>query len=97
MSDDDPIYVDCEKHGRGIAAVVCRYLCDETDMPKGFIENSSEPGDLQAWCFQCEAFFESEGEMTAAFRQFNDMALVCEACYGTIRALHDVPGAGDSA
>ena len=90
MSDEDPIYVDCEKHGRGIAAVVCRHLCTRDADPSGFIENSSEPGDLQAWCYQCENMFEKEGEMTEAFRKFNDMALVCEACYAEIRARHDI-------
>ncbi len=93
MSDDDPLYVDCDIHGRGVAAVVCRHLCNEKTRPLGFVENSSEPGDLQAWCGQCEARFEEEGEMTEAFRAFNDFALVCETCYGDIRARHDVADA----
>ena len=89
MTDEGPLYVDCDRHGRGIAAVVCRHLCDRESPPRGFIENSSEPGDLQAWCYDCETMFEQEGEMNEAFRQFNDMALVCEACYAEIRERHD--------
>ena len=89
MSDEDPIFVDCKKHGRGIAAVVCRHLCTSEYDPAGFIENSSEPGDMQAWCFRCEDMFEKENGMTDAFKEFNDMALVCETCYEEIRARHD--------
>jgi hypothetical protein len=89
MSDEEPIFVNCEKHGRGVAAVVCRHLCNSPQNPAGFIENSSEPGDLQAWCFRCEEMFEEEGEMSEAFRKFNDMALVCESCYAEIREKHD--------
>lgn len=88
MSEDDFLYVDCDKHGRGIAAVVCRHLCNEKEKPAGFIENSSEPGDRQAWCHKCEEFFTEQGEMTEAFKKFNDMALVCEACYEDLKSRH---------
>ena len=88
MSDNDPLFIDCEQHGRGIAAVVCRHLCEEQEGPIGFIENSSVPGDRQAWCQQCETFFLDQGEMTEAFKQFHDMALVCETCYDIIKSKH---------
>jgi hypothetical protein len=45
----------------------------------GFVENSSDPDDLQAWCAACEELFIREGEMTEAFRAFNDMKVVCDA------------------
>ena len=89
MSEDDYLYVDCDKHGRGLAVVVCRHLCDDKDhRPLGFIENSSEPGDKQAWCHQCEEVFTAQGGMTDEFRKFNDMALVCESCYELIKTRH---------
>ena len=98
MSEAEMLYVDCDKHGRGVAAVVCRHLCRSRAAPLGFIENSDEPGDYQAWCNACEAMFEKEGEMTEAFVRFNDFALVCESCYDEIRQHHadgsttDTPG-----
>jgi len=92
MSDDDPLFVDCEKHGRGVAAIVCRHLCNEQESPIGFIENSSEPGDKQAWCHKCEKYFVEEGEMTDAFKAFNDMAIVCETCYAEAKSKHRFPG-----
>ena len=88
MSEQDTLYVDCAQHGRGVAAVVCRHLCDALQQPIGFIENSAEPGDKQAWCQACEDYFIQQGEMTDAFRAFNDMALVCETCYDNLKARH---------
>lgn len=91
MSKDNQLLVDCDKHGKGIAAVVCRHLCAAQESPIGFIENSSEPADKQAWCQQCEELFTEEGGLTCAFKAFNDMALVCEACYAVARAKHTFP------
>ena len=54
----------------------------------GFVENSDDPNDLQAWCEQCEAMFLSEGDKTPAFREFNGMAVVCVQCYHELKALH---------
>ena len=88
MSEDELLYVDCDKHGRGLAAVVCRHLCNDKTALLGFVENSSEPGDRQAWCLKCEEFFLAEGEMTEAFREFNHMAIVCEACYEVLKSRH---------
>ena len=56
--------------------------------PAGFVENSSEPTDLQAWCFACEEKFQAEGEMTEAFREFNGMAIVCVQCYAEMKLRH---------
>ena len=56
--------------------------------PAGFIENCSDPDDLQAWCHACEEKFEEEGGMTDAFRQFNDMVLVCIDCYVDAKSRH---------
>ena len=88
MTDDDVLYVDCDKHGRGLAAIVCRHLCSVKTARIGFVENSSEPGDKQTWCLKCEELFLAEGEMTDAFKGFNDMAIVCEACYEDARSRH---------
>lgn len=89
MNEEEPLMLDCEEHGRGVATVVCRHLCHGSDKPLGFIENSTIPGDWQAWCQQCEDFFIAAGEeMTPAFREFNDMALICESCYEIAKSKH---------
>jgi len=59
--------------------------------PSGFVENSSEPNDLQAWCYSCEDEFQQEEGMTNAFREFNGMAIVCVVCYAEAKARHAIP------
>lgn len=54
----------------------------------GFIENSSDPNDLQAWCERCEEMFLAEGDKTEAFEAFNDRAIVCCDCYRAFKAKH---------
>ncbi len=80
--------VKCGTHGTVSSAVVCGHLLQKTDRVLGFVENSSEPDDLQAWCGACEEFFLNEGEMTEAFRAFNNFSLVCEFCYADIKQRH---------
>lgn len=90
MDCDSPLFVNCGTHGESrVAAVVCRHLLLEDGPRMGFIENSSDPDDLQAWCTACEAMFLAEGDKTKAFEQFNDRAIVCTLCYGSIKVRHE--------
>jgi hypothetical protein len=82
-----PLSVEC-KHGTLTATVVCRHHVTALDRVVGFVENSSHPNDLQAWCDECEAYFSREGELTEAFQRFNDFAVVCVACYSDLKAKH---------
>jgi hypothetical protein len=87
MERDDPLLVDCDSHGKRVAAVICRHML-ASDKPVGVVENSDDPNDLQAWCFACEEKFQAEGEMTASFKEVNDFALVCVACYAEAKQRH---------
>ena len=89
MSDDGPLTLDCQ-HGTGVACVVCRHVVTQDVPALGFVENSSDPHDLQGWCDACEALFLVEEGLTERFRAFNDFALVCEICYERIKARHAV-------
>ncbi|HYQ29022.1 MAG TPA: hypothetical protein VER04_17450, partial [Polyangiaceae bacterium] len=82
-----PLSIEC-RHGIGIAAIVCRHHVSALDRVVGFVENTSDPHDLQAWCDDCEAYFSREGELTEAFQRFNDFAVVCVACYSELKAKH---------
>ncbi len=84
------MYVDCGEHGKRVSAVVCRHSLKREGEPVGFLENSSDPNDLQAWCYKCESVFEEEGDMTERFREFNDMAIVCVVCYQKSKAYHSI-------
>ena len=88
MSDSKPLMVNCGEHGERLAAVLCRHLLLRDTGPLGFIENSSDPEDLQAWCYDCEDVFEREGGMTEAFQDFNDLAIVCVDCYAAAKRRH---------
>jgi hypothetical protein len=87
MPDEEPIYVDCGAHGKRVAAVVCRHMIESSE-PVGFVENSSDPDDRQAWCERCEEMFLAEGDKTEAFEAFNDRAIVCCVCYSALKAQH---------
>lgn len=87
----DPTLINCGSHGKRVSAVVCKHLQDSAGAPAGFIENSSDPHDLQAWCHWCEEKFEQEGGMTDAFRAFNGVAIVCIVCYREAKARHTAP------
>lgn len=86
----EPMYVDCGIHGKRISAIVCRHLLNLESERVGFIENSNDPNDLQAWCYDCESVFEEEGGMTDRFREFTDMAIVCVVCYQKSKNYHDL-------
>jgi hypothetical protein len=59
-----------------------------SEAPAGFIENSSEPDDQQAWCDACEALYVSEESMPERLRTVNDFAVVCVGCYDRLKQLH---------
>jgi hypothetical protein len=87
MSTDEPLYVDCGPHGKRVAAVVCCHMI-QTRKAVGFVENSSDPNDLQAWCDKCEEMFLMEGGKTEVFEAFNDRAIVCCVCYADFKTKH---------
>lgn len=87
MPDDEPDYIDCKTHSKRVAAVVCGHMI-KASHSVGFIENSSDPDDLQAWCARCEEMFLAEGDKTEAFVAFHNMAIVCDACYADLKAQH---------
>jgi hypothetical protein len=91
-SDIEPMFVDCGVHGKRVAAVVCCHMLKPEGERVGFIENSSEPNDLQAWCNKCELVFEAESGMTDKFRAFNNMAVVCVECYKKSKDYHAING-----
>lgn len=71
-------------------AIVCSHLVRNNGAPLGFVENASDPDDLQAWCYACEYVFQQEEDKTERFRRFCDFAVVCTRCYADIKAHHAV-------
>lgn len=85
MNDASPAVVKCGTHGDRVAAVVCSHLLEARERHVGFVENSADPADLQAWCEACERLFLEEQGLTAAFREFTRMRVVCDFCYAAIK------------
>jgi hypothetical protein len=83
--------IKCGTHGEQAAAVVCAHMLAASDRVVGFVENSSEPDNLQAWCDECEQVFLAEGGLTEAFEDFNDRQVVCSECYALLKARHERP------
>ncbi len=86
----EPLFLDCDLHGKGIAANVCGHLVRNNGRPLGFVENSADPNNPQGWCYACEYVFQQENDRTVRFRAFTNMVLVCSACYAEIKARHDI-------
>jgi len=89
MSDEKTM-IDCELHGKSDTAAICGHLMKNHGLPLGFIENSSNPDDLQGWCYACEYMYLQENDKTEKFRKFCDYAIVCTKCYREIKAHHDI-------
>lgn len=85
---DERLEITCS-HGKGIASIVCCHHLNLTH-PVGFIENSSDPYDLQAWCYACEFLFQQEEDMTSKFREFTNAKVVCEKCYENFKKIHSI-------
>lgn len=85
MTQDPSPVVKCGTHGTRVAAVVCVHLLRAGEQHVGFVENSSDPDDLQAWCDACEQCFEEEQGLTPVFREFTQMRVVCDFCYAAIK------------
>ena len=82
--------ITCSRHGDRPSAVVCRHHVQVRDRRVGFVENSSDPSDLQGWCEDCAALFLKQGGMTDEFLRFNDFVLVCIDCYALLKGRHAV-------
>ena len=87
--DKEKRSINCGTHGKRVPAYVCRHLVNKLDdRVLGFVENCSDPEDLQAWCDDCERLFLDQGEMTAEFIEFNKLKVVCDFCYAKIKTIH---------
>ena len=86
VTDKGPLTIACRHSIKRRAAVMCAHLLATDEPTIGFVENSSNPDDLQTWCTACETFFIREGEMSDAFKAFNDMKVVCDVCYSERKA-----------
>lgn len=88
MTDKNKSVVNCPNHGPQEPCVVCGHILLAKDRVVGFIENSTDNEGPQAWCDDCESFFQREGSISEAFRKFHDLRVVCVQCYDLYRSRH---------
>jgi hypothetical protein len=88
MKSGDRATIKCGIHGPRGTAIVCCHMIQSKEAAVGFVENSSDPDDLQAWCSACETLFLEEGDKTERFRKFNNFAVVCDFCYASLKERH---------
>jgi len=87
-SRDTPATIICDIHGDRPCAIVCRHHLAALDRAVGFVENSKDPDDRQAWCDDCESLFLREGGKTKSFLEFNNFGVVCVDCFIRLRSRH---------
>jgi len=87
-------YVQCNAHEYRRIAFVCKHLNHQTKV--GFEEafetyenmELEEDDDLQAWCDECEAVRQKEGEWKDSSMAFAGIKIVCEQCYFEMKELN---------
>lgn len=89
MSDEEK-KVECGVHGTSAATFLCRHLNDGEGQGFNVGYDPEHPDNLypDAWCDQCDAVLEQEGEWNDRAEAFAGIRLVCAECYCHIRELN---------
>ena len=85
--------MECKTHGHTNPAILCNHVV-ETGMDKNvrigwvqaeFDRENREPGDLMAWCNNCDKIYETDG----GWNETNDthFKVVCDLCFLTIQKI----------
>ena len=85
---DETFPAECAEHGAGPAAFVCQHLQRGSGQGFNMGYDPEQPDDAypDAWCDQCDAMLEQEGEWNERAEAFADIKMVCAQCYCDIRA-----------
>ena len=89
--------INCKIHGLSDPAILCSHLADSgMAQTKGlgwvqaeFDSGNREPGDLMAWCADCDIVYERDG----GWNDKNDshFKVVCERCFIAIKLNQQKP------
>lgn len=87
------ILINCNKHGHTQPAILCSHLVKdgyELKNKLGWVQaeydpSNIEPGDLMAWCNDCDEIYENEG----GWNDNNDdhFSVVCQHCFLEIQEI----------
>lgn len=89
----DDLRVQCPEHGQRVAAIACKHLRDASRSQPNYVgwfqaewdPDSTEPGNLMAWCAECDSLYESGGGWTEANDLLPGFRVICDCCFWRIR------------
>lgn len=86
MSDSE-LKVECGAHGERAATFLCKHLVESESKGFNVGYDPEHPNNLypDAWCNECEAVLEQEGEWNDISEKFADIKMLCSCCYLDIR------------
>lgn len=87
MSDSESP-VNCETHGAGSATFLCQHLVQGEKRGFNAGYDPEDPCALfpDAWCDECEAVLDRDGEWNDVSESLAGVTMVCSGCYQEIRA-----------
>lgn len=78
--------VECEDHGSGFAAFVCKHLHLNPIQEWFSREPDEEHKWPDAWCSTCDAFFQEQNEWNEKNESKIEIQLICHHCYERLRS-----------
>lgn len=82
-------HIKCDMHGMSLPAIACRHLREAGSTASVYIgwvqaefdPMNREPGDLWAWCSECDEVYEKAGGWNEVSEICADFLVVCEQCF----------------
>jgi hypothetical protein len=81
-----PEKVECSHHGSGSATYVCEHLVSKPDQQWFSNEPVEEDKWPDAWCADCKALFQEQGEWNEKNQPKRNIELLCHHCYENLRS-----------
>jgi hypothetical protein len=78
--------IQCATHGTAYATYVCRHLASDPSQEWFSREPDEENRWPDAWCKQCDTFFQEQGEWNEKNEKKLEIKLICHHCYEKLRA-----------
>jgi hypothetical protein len=81
--------VKCSAHGLNLPAIACHHLREagsSASVYVGWVQaqfdpNNRQPGDLMAWCNECDKIYENGGGWNEASESSADFRVICKQCF----------------
>ncbi len=81
----DSNQVECDDHGSGFKAYACEHLVSNPEQKWFSNEPDEEDKWPDAWCADCEALFQEQGEWNEKNQPKGSIKLLCHHCYEKLR------------